>query len=457
MNTSAPKQTRVSRSFIASLSRALALSTLAAFGLGRTEAANFTWDPALDAGATGGAGTWDITTADWYNGAIDVTWPNGITDGAIFGGTGGGAVVITTGTGVTANALTFGVSGYTISGATGTDVLTLGGATPTLTVTTAGDIAIISTTVAGSAGMKKAGAGTLLLSGINTYTGETLVNAGLLFLNGTGTLGATTNALTVDGATASLDIGTTNQTAGVVSLKNGGLINSSTGILTGASFAVESGAATAILAGTGGLTKTTAGTVTLLGANTFSGGVSISGGTLSVGADAGLGAAANGVMIDGGTLQATGIFTSARAVTLGAAGGTVDVTTGNNLTLSSALSVDANGLTKIGNGILTLGAASARTGTTAISGGTIVVSHVGALGTGDVTVATGGVLQNAHNAATQNWATNVTLDGGSFVHNPGFGPFGYPPDRRPARFTRSPRNGAYDAQAGLLGTLSTCR
>ena len=110
MKTSAPKQTRVSRTFIASLSRALALSTLAAFGLGRTEAANFTWDPALDAGVTGGAGIWDITTANWYNGVTDIAWPNSVTDGAIFGGTGGGAVVITTGTGVTANALTFGVS-----------------------------------------------------------------------------------------------------------------------------------------------------------------------------------------------------------------------------------------------------------------------------------------------------------------------------------------------------------
>ena len=110
MKTRSPKTNRISRNFIAHLSRSLALSTLAIFGLGRTEAANFTWDPALDAGVTGGAGIWDITTANWYNGVTDIAWPNSVTDGAIFGGTGGGAVVITTGTGVTANALTFGVS-----------------------------------------------------------------------------------------------------------------------------------------------------------------------------------------------------------------------------------------------------------------------------------------------------------------------------------------------------------
>ena len=239
------RQTRIKPSFIASLSRSLALATLAAMGLGQADAANYTWDPTFDTGTTGGAGTWDTTIANWWDGAADVAWPNLTTDTAIFGGVAGGLVTINTGAGVNAGNLTFSTTGYTLAGNVPADVLTLG--TGVVTVTNVADSATISAIIAGTTGLNKVGAGTLIVSGANTFTG----------------------------------------------------------------------------------------------------GVSITGGTLSVGADAGLGAGANGVTIDGGALQATGIFTSARAVTLGAAGGTVNVTTGNNLTLSTALTANANELDAI--------------------------------------------------------------------------------------------------------------
>src|SRR4051812_33787381 len=93
---SARKLFGISPAFIAGLSRKLALATLAAVGLGNSEAANFSWDPFFDSGATGGIGTWDLTTANWYNGTADVAWPNnGLgADVAVFGGIFGGPVTI---------------------------------------------------------------------------------------------------------------------------------------------------------------------------------------------------------------------------------------------------------------------------------------------------------------------------------------------------------------------------
>ena len=68
-----------------------------------------------------------------------------------------------------------------------------------------------------------------------------------------------------------------------------------------------------MLSGSGGLTLNAPGTLALAGANTFTGGVTVTTGTLEVGADNSLGTAANAVTLNGGTLQSTGTFTSARA------------------------------------------------------------------------------------------------------------------------------------------------
>ncbi|MFG1404448.1 hypothetical protein, partial [Xanthobacter sediminis] len=57
------------------------------------------------------------------------------------------------------------------------------------------------------------------------------------------------------------------------------------------------------------------------------GGLRIGTGTVSVSSDGNLGAAGSGIAIAGGTLEATGSFTSGRAVTL-AGGGTLSVASG---------------------------------------------------------------------------------------------------------------------------------
>jgi autotransporter-associated beta strand protein len=131
-------------------------------------AATLTWDPAE---AGGGDGTWDTTTASWNNGGSDVSWSNGTDDTASFGGTAG---TVTLGEAITAGGLDFAAGGYTVTGNT----LTISGGGP-LNVGS-GLSATLASALSAADGIEKTGGGTMVLSGSNTYTGTTTVNAGTL-------------------------------------------------------------------------------------------------------------------------------------------------------------------------------------------------------------------------------------------------------------------------------------
>src|ERR1700739_723125 len=81
--------------------------------------AQLVWDPALNGGLTGGAGTWNTTSAEWWNGATEVVWDNSGSTPAIFGGT-GGTVTLASGANLVAGNLTLsnGVGTYTFQAAT---------------------------------------------------------------------------------------------------------------------------------------------------------------------------------------------------------------------------------------------------------------------------------------------------------------------------------------------------
>ena len=66
---------------------------LAFLALTLPAAAQLTWDPAMDGSTSGGAGTWDTTTTNWWNGAADVTWNNSGADEAIISNTGADYVI----------------------------------------------------------------------------------------------------------------------------------------------------------------------------------------------------------------------------------------------------------------------------------------------------------------------------------------------------------------------------
>ncbi|WP_296341163.1 autotransporter-associated beta strand repeat-containing protein [Reyranella sp.] len=208
--------------------------------------------------------------------------------------------------------------------------------------------------ITGPGKLTKTGAGTLILTADNTYTGGTVISGGILQL-GNG--------------------GTTGMIAGDV-INNGVLAFNRSDNVT---FAGD-------ISGSGSIAYMGPGTVTLTGSSTYTGGTAISGGTVQAGSDSAFGAAGTTLTLVGGTLQATASFTIARPITLTTPGGTFD-TNGNTLTLQGAIS-GTGGLTKTGAGTLVLA------GTNSYSGGTTV---------------TAGILQGTTSSLQGNITNNATV------------------------------------------------
>ncbi|MEX1049153.1 MAG: autotransporter-associated beta strand repeat-containing protein [Akkermansiaceae bacterium] len=181
-------------------------------------------------------------------------------------------------------------------------------------------------------GLVKNGAGTLELTGANTYRGSTTINNGTLALGNSNRL-YDSGALNVSGGTFS--IGTYSETLGAVTLTSGA-ISGSSGILTGSSYAVESGTVSAILAGTGALAKTTAGTLELTNINTYGGGTTVNDGNLLLNSSSTSSAAVRGTVtvntgatltVSGGNFGGFGTTTDGSKIdTLDVVGGSVVVT-----------------------------------------------------------------------------------------------------------------------------------
>ncbi len=150
------------------------------------------WNGAGGSGKpNGGSGTWDAgTTANWTDaaGSTAQTWSQGSL--ATFGGT-AGTVTVATATAPQAVGLEFVTSGYTLTGGPVTLASFAGAPLSRVLVddgTAGGGTATVASALTGTQGLEKTGPGTLILSGANTYTGETEVTAGTLQLSGGGSL-----------------------------------------------------------------------------------------------------------------------------------------------------------------------------------------------------------------------------------------------------------------------------
>jgi autotransporter-associated beta strand protein len=218
--------------------------------------------------------------------------------------------------------------------------------------------------ISGPGSLAKTGLGVLTLSGTTDYTGTTFVNVGTIRAGAVNSFSPNSAFTIAFGAT--LDLNGFGQTVG--SLAGAGTVTLGSATLAAGG---DNTATTfsGIMSGTGGLIKTGAGTLTLSGANTYTGGTAINAGTLAVTSDANLGAPSGGLTFGGGTLQFLAGFTSNRGMTLNAGGGAVD-TNSNSATLGGTIG-GVGGLTKSGGGTLTLSGAGTYNGATNVNVGTL--------------------------------------------------------------------------------------
>ncbi|MBX3751365.1 MAG: autotransporter-associated beta strand repeat-containing protein, partial [Opitutaceae bacterium] len=359
-----------------------------------------------------------------------------IGNGTTIDNTSGGAVTLSNNNPITlAGSFTFtGTNDLNL----GTGNVNMGGANRTIT-TTGGNLTIggVINESSGSRRLTKAGAGTLTLTGANTYAGGTTINAGTLSVSSLANGGVASN------------IGNSANTANRLILGGGTLQYTGANGSTNRSFTLTAATTSTIevtnastnltISGasantTGSLVKTGAGTLTLSGANLHTGSTSVgtaggaSGGTLAYGANNVLSTGA--VNVYAGTLDINTRTDTIGALNLGGgAGGTTasvtgttgTLTLGGNLAYSAAN--NANGATVSAN--LNLGGAN-RTFTindsNAAATDLTISGNVGAtnrnltvtgagdtLISGNITTGTGGVTKQG--AGTLTLSGNNTYSG----------------------------------------------
>jgi autotransporter-associated beta strand protein len=394
-------------------------------------------------GSIEGAGAYNVganTLVVGLNG-LSTTVSGTINDGGISGGSGASLVKVGAGTLILSGANTYtgltAVLGGTLQlGDGGTSGSILGNVfNATTFAINRSDTYTFGGVIVGGGAFVQMGPGTTVFTGNSFYTGGTTIAAGTLQLGNGGTSGSIigdvvnngilavnrSDTLTLRGVISGTGafqqngIGTTVLTgdnvymggttinAGTLQLGNGGASGSIIGNVTSnGTFAInrsDTYTFGGVISGTGAFAQIGPGTTILTAANSYSGGTAINAGVLAVAADANLGAASGGLAFGGGTLQFLSGFTTNRAVTLNAGGGTLD-TNGNSATLAGVIG-GSGGLAKIGDGTLVLAGANSYSGGTTLAGGTLRLANNSALGTGALTT-TGSVVDYANGVIIAN-------------------------------------------------------
>ncbi len=283
----------------------------------------------------------------------------------------------------------------------------------------------------GRIALTKTGAGTQTLSGTNTYTGATTLTGGTLIFATTSAKSSGTTVNAGAGTVVGLGVGG----AGFSSTDLDGLINNTlTGFILNAT--ARAGVDTSAgdfthatnQAGSRGLVKLGANSLTLSGDNSFTGNTTISAGTIKVGSVNALGANSSSVTVNTGAvldlngttmtatnalaLNGTGSGSGGSLVnsssTAGTYAGVVTISPGTsiggtgNFTLSGgiAATTSTNNLVKSGSGTVTLSAAASgsnrsASATTQVDGGVLRIQNASALATSgsSVTTINGGTLE----------------------------------------------------------------
>ena len=350
-------------------------------------------------------------------------------------GAGKGNVIINTnGTG----AGTLRLQGFsdTINGLTGTgNVTTTVAGASVLTLGDGDATASFSGTITesvGTVGLTKIGAGTQTLTTSMAYTGGTTITAGTLVLgHATNTL-ADTGSVTVNGGTLSL--GTNNETVGTVTLSSGTL-SGSTGVLTStANYDLRGGTVAAILGGTVGLNKTTAGTTDVTSVNAFTGATSVTNGALRL-SGAGDINSTSGITVNGAGAKFVQSSSVAVAKDVTLAQGTV---TGSGTINTVNVGAGAVGVVSNNDGV---GGAGLTVGSLSVDGSVNFSAFTDGTALIPLTITTltnnGAVTITANNAA--GWINGTTYDLLTYgsVSGTGANNFTYAANNKSARQTES--------------------
>ena len=286
--------------------------------------------------------------------------------------------------------------------------ITLGGGSLALGVSSGSST--FGGTITGAGTFTKLGAGVVTLSGANTYTAATMIDAGILRAGAANAFSASSAVSLANVSGAILDLNGFNQSIG--SLSGGG---STGGNVTLGSASLTVGADNSSttfgggVSGSGNLIKVGSGNLTLTGSSTYTGTTTISGGTLQIGAGG-----------TTGSIASTSIINNA----------SVAFNRSDDTSFSGTISGSGT-LTKLGAGTLTLTNANTYTGVTTINNGTLQLNGASVLSNPDIivnattpgTTATFALASSATQTinsltfggtgATSTSTNNVSLDSGS--------------------------------------------
>ncbi|MBJ7440121.1 MAG: autotransporter domain-containing protein [Sphingopyxis sp.] len=302
------------------------------------------------------SGTLLLSGANSYGGATTI-------NGGTLRVLGGSAIPATSAVTVATGATLDIAAPQTVGTLSGAGSVRLSGGT--LTTGGTGASTTYSGIMSGGGGLIKAGAGTMTLTGVNSFTGATTVTGGALAL-GPGSSIAASSGLNLSASGATFDIAA----AGNQSLSGLSGVTGSRILLGAGNLTVNNGSAATfagVVSGTGGIVKAGSGTLTLSGTSSYTGATTVNGGVL---------------VVDGALASTVTVASGARLLGSGRIGGLIvggTLAPGNSI---GTLTIAGNATFQPGSTleVETLANGSAdlvtATGSVTINGGTVAVRQL---------------------------------------------------------------------------------